>query len=341
MKQKAAALVLDLPRFLWATRRSTGHARSPRPWVLARNRHDRLVHLAGFRGVDCEGQKTSDLSVARLFPWAGRRLMVRALDDWPIALSGGKSSPAAEPLVSFVMGHRGRERLPGLLLTLQSLAAQRHVACECVLVEQSSSPRIRDELPEWVRYFHQSVSDEAAPYCRASALNFGSGHAACNLLVFHDGDMLVPRDYAREIVRAREQGYEIINLKRFIFYLTRDHSRGVAGPETLVTGPPRRIVQNAKAGGSLAVLKEAFEAVGGFDESFVGWGGEDNEFWERAVTRKVLSCGYLPMVHLWHEQQPERNEAGRRTARLLAELSAIDPEERIAALRRKRSPGTG
>jgi GT2 family glycosyltransferase len=82
-------------------------------------------------------------------------------------------------------------------------------------------------------------------------------------------------------------------------------------------------MQNAEAGGSLAVDRETFFAIGGFDEAFVGWGGEDNEFWERAQSRKVWPYGYLPLIHLWHEAQPEKPDQGRSTATLHEERSAI------------------
>ncbi len=73
-------------------------------------------------------------------------------------------------------------------------------------------------------------------------------------------------------------------------------------------------MQNAEAGGSIALSRDAFHAIGGYDESFVGWGGEDNEFWERAQTRRVWPYGYLPFVHLWHAPQPEKLQPSRRGA---------------------------
>ena len=97
--------------------------------------------------------------------------------------------------------------------------------------------------------------------------------------------------------------------------------------------PPECVVQNLEAGGSLAITRETFYAVGGFDESFVGWGGEDNEFWERAQTRKVWSFGYMPIVHLWHEPQPGKFKTERATSALLQQRSGIPVDMRIHQLR--------
>jgi len=97
------------------------------------------------------------------------------------------------------------------------------------------------------------------------------------------------------------------------------------------------VIQNVR-GGSVAITREAYDTIGGFDESFVGWGGEDLEFWERAETRRATRFGYLPMIHLWHAAQPEKLQVQDAPAiKRYFELAAVPVEERIARLRRGRS----
>ena len=95
-------------------------------------------------------------------------------------------------------------------------------------------------------------------------------------------------------------------------------------------------MQNLEGGGSVGIDREAFFSLGGFDEAFVGWGGEDNELWERAsALRRTWRWGYLPIVHLYHEAQPGKSSAGRSTAALLDARSRIPPAERVAELSRR------
>jgi predicted glycosyltransferase involved in capsule biosynthesis len=98
-------------------------------------------------------------------------------------------------------------------------------------------------------------------------------------------------------------------------------------------------MQNAQGGGSVAITREAFDAIGGMDESFVGWGGEDNEFWERACLRRVWHWGELPLVHLWHPAQQGKYERGSQASRRYEALSAVPAKERVAALLRRRRHG--
>lgn len=327
LRQIVGALVLDAPIFEWRLRTA---------WTRIRNRRERVEYSEDGRGVACKWQWTSDLHAPKVFPRLGTRLMARCIRDWPVDFAAAPKQGGQEVQVSFVIGHRGRDRIPLLLATLATIAAQRGVTCECIVVEQSGQSEVADLLPAWVRYIHTGFPDPGMPYCRSWALNVGARVARGRLLVLHDNDMLVPRDYAAELWARSLEGYEAINLKRFVFYLSERHSRSIsAGDKDFSSYPPEVIVQNAEAGGSIAVTSAAFFEIGGFDESFVGWGGEDNEFWQRALTRKTWPYGYLPIVHLWHASQPEKIGAKPFAAEKLHALSAIPPQRRIAGLRQR------
>ncbi len=153
--------------------------------------------------------------------------MRRALAEHPVVIGDGRPSAGSEerPEVSFVIGHRGMDRTPQLLLTLRSIAAQQAASVECIVVEQADQAETASMLPDWVRYVHTSPPREEMPYCRSWAFNVGSRMARGSLLVLHDGDMLAPTTYAADLLSRRRQGYEVINTKRYVFYLSRTHSR--------------------------------------------------------------------------------------------------------------------
>lgn len=334
LRLRAGALLYDWPRFELAMRGIGPYARLAHPWVAIRNRNERLT-LDG-RGARCEWEFTSDLHIARVFPSAGARLMACALRDFPIRLTN-ESPPATEqPEVSFIIGHRGLDRAPHLAATLQSIAAQRGASIECIVVEQAETVETRSTLPAWVRYLHAPPRERGAEYSRAQAFNAGAAAARGRLLVLHDNDMLCPVSYAAEVVNGAARGADFIDLKRFLFYFDEAASRAVFAEETLPRTRPV-VVQNAQ-GGSVAASRQAFYAIGGFDDAFVGWGGEDNEFRERADTAGRLDAfGYLPFVHLWHAPQPGKL-AGRDApaVRRYHEIASEPPAERIRRLRAAR-----
>lgn len=337
-RERSGVLLLDWRRYMKATESPGGD------WVGLCNRYERLLPAPDGRGVLCDWPWSSELHAPKLFPGLGRRLMLRAFSDYPIALQDGPapSSMSEPPQVSFIIGHRGTARLPHLLLTLQSIAAQCDVRFECIVVEQSLTPEVKSALPSWVRYIHTPLPYADMPYCRSWTFNVGAKAARGGLLVLHDNDMLIPRAYAAQLLAAAGKGYEVINLKRFVFYLKKQHSlRVFSQGASLNEEPPETIVQNLEGGGSVAIDRDAYFAIGGFDEQFIGWGGEDNEFWERAKTRAVWPYAYLPIVHLWHEAQPGKravNGNGLYTADLIERQAAIPPEVRIEELRARLLP---
>jgi len=170
------------------------------------------------------------------------------------------------------------------------------------------------------------------PYSRAWALNGGARAALGEVLVLHDNDLLIPEHYASAILARVAEGYEVVVLKRFIFYLNEaDTSAMLSGDMSLGDGTPERVLQNAK-GGSLAITRQAYWELGGFDEAFVGWGGEDDEFWERAQTRRVWPYGYMPLIHLWHDAPEGKLLHGELNMELLGARNAVPVQKRIQQL---------
>jgi hypothetical protein len=313
-------------------------------WLGLHNRHEQIEWAPDGRGVRCLWEWTSTLHAPRHLPALGQAMYRRALQAHPFRLLDQpllEASRDAAVDASFVIGHRGLERLPLLLASLKSIAGQAGVRVECIVVEQATNPEIRSALPTWVRYVHTPPPYPDMPYARSWALNVGARLARGRLLILHDNDILVPEDYAQAHLERLDTGYEVINGKRFLFYLDRTRTEAVCAgmPPGQAADGIEQILQNALGGGSLAIGRDAFLAIGGFDEAFVGWGGEDNELWDRALTRKVDPYGHLPLIHLWHPAQAGKravNGSGLLTAQLTEERRAIAPQLRIRELSSRR-----
>ena len=298
------------------------------------NRDELLEAAPNGIGYRCVWRWTSDLDAPKVLPALGLRLMKRALEDHPIRRAAAPAGVAPVPEVGFIIGHRGSDRLPHLLATLESIAGQRDVSIDCVVVEQDVQARTKAHLPGWVKHVHSPPPASGMPYCRSWAFNIGVKHSRADVLVLHDNDMLVSADYAVSILDEVRRGFEVVNLKRFIFYLTERHTAAVfRGDAGVADQAPLAIVQNLEAGGSIAITRAGYDRIGGMDESFIGWGGEDNEFWERAQTLRIWPYAHLPIVHFWHAAQPGKGRSSRQTARRYEDLSSMPADARISRLR--------
>jgi hypothetical protein len=223
--------------------------------------------------------------------------------------------------------------------TLASIAAQIGVPFECLVVEQSPAPEIADDLPRWCRYLHTPTPPGETRYSRSWAFNIGARHARGRFLIFHDNDVCVPERYAAEVARVLSSGFVAARLHRFVFYLSEEHTREVvAGSSDLAARAPVSVVQNCQ-GHSLAVERETYFDIGGHDESFLGWGGEDNEIFERCAARALHEGSYLPFVHLHHPPQAEKT--GDRAYREYLDARLATPAETRIAELRARTFGAG
>ena len=319
-RQIAGALLHDIPRTLFA-----------RHWTYARNRSDQLVLSKD--GIDTRplGNWGEDLYAPKVFPLVGKSLMRRALRQWPIRFSSRRICDAA-PQVTFVIPFRGRERLSALRAVVESILAQEDVGVRCLVVEQSAE-KIAVNLPEEVEVLHLPHPSDPAPWRKSWAFNEGMRHVQTEFAVCHDADILVPAGYAKQIVRLAEaQCLDVLHLQRFLFYLSQADTEQVLTDGSFRNRVPERIRQNWQ-GGTLAIRRETYFKLGGYDERFLNWGGEDNEFYDRCRTQKTCCSGFLPFVHLWHPQQPRKYSAEREAnLREMKRLLEIPPEERIRAL---------
>jgi len=222
----------------------------------------------------------------------------------------------------------GRERLPQFHLALAALRAQSYQALEVIVIEQGPYPSLQSALPADVRYKHDFVVD-GTPFNKSRALNLAAALAQGEFFLIHDGDFVVPTDYVAEVVRSlgRASG---VRPARFIFYL--DHSSTDSAIQSRAIPPHGSIeyvTQNTPC--PMGLRRSTYSEIGGHDESFLGWGGEDTEFLSRLRTHSVAEGGWLPVIHLWHPSAPKKINGDRNRAEQNALLS-LPPQERIERL---------
>ena len=327
-------------------------------WRRLRNRHERLTYDPRTGGYACNWADSSKLTLARVFPSVGQRLLRAALRERQTELvlhSRSAESPPTERTdaadaadagdagdtnaidVSFLIGLRGAGRLPQFVACVRSLLAQQG-RVEVVVVEQSDAPlrrQLEDALPPKVRIVRTPGNGEG--YNRSWALNVAARSARGRYVVVLDADMVLPQNLADEVVEVMDRGQlDAWSPVRYLFYLDPAQSAvvqagsGRIDPATL--GAIATVAANLP--NPIAVRRDVYERLGGHDESFVGWGGEDDEFIDRLQTVRYSGAGRSVLLHLWHESavaaNPERNR------RLLRERLATDVDERIAELAKRR-----
>jgi hypothetical protein len=329
-KRIVGAALMDVPALLAELATAGG-------WVRARNRIETLTPDPTGHGYQCDFEWSSALHACLVFPPLGAWVMRRAFAQWPVALD---QSPAtvqgdAVPELSFIIPFRGTERLPQLQATVRSILAQHGARVECIVIEQSNEVQARDALPAGVRYLHLPHPQADPGWRKSWAYNVAARAARAPVLVCHDGDILVPAGYARALLQTLGRGFDSVHIQRFLFYLGPADSERVQATGSLAGCCPDEVRHNW-VGGTLAIRRDAYFAIGGFDERFVDWGGEDNEFFSRCAALRQCRHGFVPFVHLWHPPQVNKSGIGRDAAlKVMQERLSMPADRRIAELTSK------
>ena len=306
-------------------------------WEDLRNRGEVLEEGAAAGARVCRREWTTSLTVARFFPRVGGRLASRAFADWP--LQGEHPAPArgdAAPSLSVILPVGGRERLPLFRAVLDSFAKQSVSNVEVIVVEHSADAAYDEGLPPGAIYRHLPLA-AGEEFNKSRLANIGVRCATAEWILLHDADIVVPHRYVESLLGAVREGYEAVLPIRLLFYLDADATVSFLPAKALPAGLRVKQVSQNFPGASIAVRKDVYEALGGHNERFQGWGGEDSEFLSRLKTRRVFRGGFMPALHLWHALAPKK-ASGHRNQELLDRELAIPPAERIRQSRSLAGP---
>lgn len=155
--------------------------------------------------------------------------------------------------------------------------------------------------------FDVIVADNNGEFNRSAARNVGVDLTTCKVAVVIDADNYIPYEQIHVAVTAAERqdrlvkpfmsfGY-LTEQSTALFYKSQEDSSFTFTPEYL-----QAPTQNFK-GGAYVMKKDLWNRLGGMDEGFIGWGGEDDAFHLNCAnngirTRYVDGYDY----HLFHPQ---------------------------------------
>jgi len=200
---------------------------------------------------------------------------------------------------------------------------------EVVVTDDGST----DETLEVVRQFAEMVefrvqftTHEHDQFRLARCRNEGVCASSAPYLIFLDGDLVVPADFVEQHLAHRRSGVTVVGESCWLDEETtgtidaaaiQSHDmrswcspaeakrlrwksiRGVIYGMLRLNGRPRL------KGGNVALWREDYERINGYDEEFVGWGEEDTDLrrrLQRSGVRFRSSIHWARTYHLWHSR---------------------------------------
>lgn len=253
-----------------------------------------------------------------------------------------RSKPAmSTPRISIIV--TTYNRVDALLAVLRSLAHQSVGGFEVIVADDGSRPDTAGAITEFAQYHqhlplaHMWQSDLG--FRAARARNRGVLASRGEYLIFLDGDCVCQRDFVeRHMVLSRPAAF--VNGSRAL--LSERFTQQVLAQQidlqslSLATwllrrlkGDCNKLVQIGKWPSMLlrserrfrwksirscnfSLARSDYLRVGGFDESFEGWGHEDADLVLRlhhAGLTRINGFWATEVWHLWHREQPRNRES--------------------------------
>jgi len=171
------------------------------------------------------------------------------------------------------------------------------------------------------------------PFNRAAALNAAAGLAGeWDLAVVADADVVVEPDSVRRAISAAAQtGGGLVFAHDCWLNLSQRDAQDILDGDDLRTVLARGgfTSRTPVVSGVFVVTRGLWDAVGGFDEAFVGYGGEDHAFY-RACSL-VQAVRHIPGA-LWHVWHPRPDQAGPWVPRNVARMEQYARAETLVEL---------
>jgi glycosyltransferase involved in cell wall biosynthesis len=267
-------------------------------------------------------------------------------------------------------------RTDALLAVLRSLARQCGVDHEVLVADDGSCGAQVDMLVQNCPAFRcpvRHVWHADTGFTAAAARNLGAYHATGEYLVFLDGDCVPGPSFVKAHTRLAERacfvnGSRVLLSERLTRRVVNDHVDLLNQPWIFwalarLQGDSNKLLHrmgwslpwfrvengfrwNGIRSCNLAVWREDFFTVNGFDETFKGWGHEDADLVLRlshAGIRRKNGFWATEVYHLWHREQQRNQESVNKQKvldrmknhRIKAEigLSDIEPHPSVQVTR--------
>ncbi|MFJ4622462.1 galactosyltransferase-related protein [Streptomyces sp. NPDC088812] len=181
-----------------------------------------------------------------------------------------------------------------------------------ILVEQDEHPRNEGLFAPHVDQYLYGYND--GPYNHAWGHNVGAVHdeAESDVILFMDVDVLPSRHFLEAVlVEFKDSPIGgLIPFRNLLFLEPHSTARAIDRRFSDDSGKSVRLddlfgyrIHGPQGAASMAVRRDAFRDLNGFDESYEGWGSEDYEFYTRLAEVHEVGTMAGTLLHMHHPVQ--------------------------------------
>jgi hypothetical protein len=194
---------------------------------------------------------------------------------------------------------------------------------DVVIVEQDKYSKI-DHLN--LKAKHIFIKSDK-PYNRSWAFNVALKRNTNPIIIFGDSDIILDPNHLVEAINKLQE-YDVVSPYKSVLDLTAEESNMQFQLLPSISRPGRGETDNQKinlCGGIVLFRADSITKIGGWCESFEGWGGEDN-FQTYKIDMLGLKSCELPYrcYHFYHQREQSDMTNYPQTLQMLQQLMSLD-----------------
>lgn len=196
---------------------------------------------------------------------------------------------------------------------------------EVIVVEQDKNSKIKDVKLSCKHIFLKSNM----PFNKSWGFNVGLKYANTNVVIFGDSDLIMdPQEFIKSVQMVDQ--YEMINPYNSVIDLNPQESNLSLDQVLKINRPGRGETDIQKVpmcGGICIFRRDAINKIGGWDQNFIGWGGEDD--FQSVKVKNFLNYyeNTAKCFHIYHDRPAPDMKWYQRNLQLLQKLSDMSKEE--------------
>ncbi len=199
---------------------------------------------------------------------------------------------------------------------------------EVIIVEQDDMPKLSTFSLFGFKYI---FTKSGMPFNKSWSWNVGLKACTTQIVIFGDSDIIMdPNEFIKSLNLMNH--YECVSPYSSVVDLDQSESNLSYDKIVSIARPGRGENDNQKinlCGGIILYRTESIYRIGGWNERFVGWGGEDN--YQEYKTKNLLTWveNKARCYHLWHPRPVPDSKYYSNNLDLLNKLLSMSIEDNV------------